>query len=275
MQLYQLEYLDYQPRTAVTPGQPPILFVHGAWHGAWCWAENFLPWFQEQGYQAGALSLRGHGESAGRAGLRWHRINDYAIDVESVIKNKLTTPPVIVGHSMGGHVVQKVMERARVPLAGAVLLASLPPAGAMATFLRLTARFPFSVLLTTLQLHLGPLVRRPELTRYHFFSESISANQLNRYHARMQPESFLAFLDMLLFNRPQPKKARTNSPVPMLVSGAANDTVFRPDQVRATARAYGVEAQIFKNMAHDMMLDADWQSVAIAIQQWIQTECRK
>ena len=29
-----------------------LLFVHGAWHGAWCWAEHFLDFFAAQGYAA-------------------------------------------------------------------------------------------------------------------------------------------------------------------------------------------------------------------------------
>jgi pimeloyl-ACP methyl ester carboxylesterase len=49
----------------------PILFVHGAWHGAWCW-ENFLPYFADRGYGAYAVSLRGHGASQGRDRIRWH-----------------------------------------------------------------------------------------------------------------------------------------------------------------------------------------------------------
>ncbi len=38
----------------------PVLFVHGAWHGAWCWDEHFLDFFAEQGYRSLAVSLRGH-----------------------------------------------------------------------------------------------------------------------------------------------------------------------------------------------------------------------
>jgi len=41
----------------------PILFVHGMWHAAWCWAEHFLPYFAQHGYVSHALSLRGHGGS--------------------------------------------------------------------------------------------------------------------------------------------------------------------------------------------------------------------
>jgi hypothetical protein len=25
------------------PAKPPLLFVHGAWHGAWCWQEHWMP----------------------------------------------------------------------------------------------------------------------------------------------------------------------------------------------------------------------------------------
>src|SRR6202008_4139991 len=41
----------------------PVLFVHGAWHGAWCWDEHFLDFFAAKGYRSLAVSLRGHGKS--------------------------------------------------------------------------------------------------------------------------------------------------------------------------------------------------------------------
>ena len=45
-----------------TPEHPaPLVFVHGAWHGAWCWDEHFLGHFAAKGYRAIALDLRGYG----------------------------------------------------------------------------------------------------------------------------------------------------------------------------------------------------------------------
>ncbi|MBI5715520.1 MAG: alpha/beta hydrolase, partial [Chloroflexi bacterium] len=44
----QLELITRQP--ASNPRPTPLLFVHGAWHGAWCWAEYFLPYFAQHGY---------------------------------------------------------------------------------------------------------------------------------------------------------------------------------------------------------------------------------
>ena len=46
----------------------PLLFVHGSWHGAWCWDEHLLDFFADKGYRAVALSLRGHGEAPARSG---------------------------------------------------------------------------------------------------------------------------------------------------------------------------------------------------------------
>ncbi|HZG68660.1 MAG TPA: alpha/beta fold hydrolase, partial [Herpetosiphonaceae bacterium] len=63
-----LELISKQPRSQARSS--PVLFVHGAWHGAWCWAEHFLDYFAERGYGAHALSLRGHGGSAGHERLR-------------------------------------------------------------------------------------------------------------------------------------------------------------------------------------------------------------
>ena len=36
-----------------------IVFAHGAYQGAWCWKEFFMPYFSRIGYDCYALSLRG------------------------------------------------------------------------------------------------------------------------------------------------------------------------------------------------------------------------
>ena len=83
----------------------PLLFVHGACHAAWCWDEHFLDFFADKGYRAVALSLRGHGASSLSKPLKSCSIADYVDDVHAVVGN-LGSPPVLIGHSMGGFVVQ-------------------------------------------------------------------------------------------------------------------------------------------------------------------------
>jgi pimeloyl-ACP methyl ester carboxylesterase len=126
-----------EPESSAAQRPTPLLFVHGAWHGAWCWQEYFLPYFSRAGFAVYALSLRGHGRSAGRDRLRWARVNDYMRDVESIV-GRLPSHPVLIGHSMGGAVVQKYLERHAAP--GGVLLASVPPAGIPQPFSKLTSR---------------------------------------------------------------------------------------------------------------------------------------
>ena len=38
---------------------PPLVFVHGSYHAAWCWAEHWLPFFSTSGYDCYAVSLIG------------------------------------------------------------------------------------------------------------------------------------------------------------------------------------------------------------------------
>src|SRR5688500_15441170 len=136
----KLEVNSKQPREKTH--STPLLFVHGAWHGAWCW-ENFLPYFAAQGYEAHALSLRGHGNSEGKDGIRWYSIHEYVADVEQVARN-MNTSPILIGHSMGGYIVQKFLESHTVP--AGVLLASIPISGIMAMLLRMLRRHPASTL---------------------------------------------------------------------------------------------------------------------------------
>ena len=38
---------------------PPLVFIHGSFHAAWCWVEHWLPFFSDSGYDCYALSLLG------------------------------------------------------------------------------------------------------------------------------------------------------------------------------------------------------------------------
>jgi len=238
----------------------PLLFVHGMWHGAWCWDEFFLPYFAEQGYHVTALSLRGHAGSEGK--IFGSTIANYVSDVEQVAKT-LDTPPVVIGHSMGGFLTQKYLERNEAP--AAVLLASAPHFGLFPTFFRLIRQRPLIVLKALTQLRMRPVVETPEAARWALFSDDMPKKQLLKYYRKLDDESFRMFMDLLGLNLAHPKKIKT----PLLILGAENDNAITPDQVHATARAYSAQAEIFPNMAHDMMLEKDWEAVAQRILGWL------
>ncbi len=54
----------------------------------------------------------------------------------------------------------------------------------------------------------------------------------------------------------------------MLALGAADDTLFTISEVALTAQAYRAESSIFADMAHDVMLDPNWQAVADRMLAW-------
>ena len=241
----------------------PLLFVHGAWHGAWCWDEHFLDFFAERGYCCYAPSLRGHGASTGRARLRRTGIQDYVRDVAQAAA-ELPTQPVLVGHSMGGFVVQKYLENHTA--AGAVLVAAVPPSGVLRITLNIARRHPVQFAKANALLKLAPVVATPELVRELFFSAATPDDQVNAYHLRVQDESYRAFLDMLFLNLVKTKHVNR---VPMLVLGAERDTIVSQRETRRTALIYGAEAEIFSDMGHDMMLEPGWQAVAERIAGWL------
>ena len=249
----KLEVVSREPITSRHP--TPLLFIHGMMHGAWCWDVHFLDYFVQRGFAVHAVNLRGHGQSEGRGKLRWTRIADYVEDVASVV-GQLPRLPILIGHSMGGFVIQKYLENRTVP--AAVLLSSPPPAGLLGTTLKIARRQPLAFVKVNLTLSLLPVIATPQMAREAFFSEDVPDDQLLTYWNQMQDESYLAFLDMVALDRPRPEKVKT----PLLVLGAGRDNMLTPREIEATALAYHTRPEIIPDVAHNSMLDLRWQSVA-------------
>jgi len=133
---------------------PPILLLHGMWHGAWCW-EFFLDDFASLGYQAYAMSLSNHGNSPRVKMMNLLSINDYVKDLRSVVES-LDEPPILIGHSMGGFIIQKYLENYSAPKA--VLIASVPPYGVWGGTFNTIAKYPWAFLMANLSLDLKRIV---------------------------------------------------------------------------------------------------------------------
>lgn len=257
--------LEVLHRPAATPaGARPLLFVHGAYAGAWCWDEHFLPYFARQGFDSYALSLCGHGDSGGS--LHMAGISDYVDDLRRTVA-RLPSEPVLIGHSMGGMVIQKYLEHHTAP--AVALMAPVPSGGLGGSVLRLMTGDPWLFAQISL-VHAGArdLVDVPTASRA-VFSESLDPALREQYAARMQGESQRAVLDMTLTGLP--RRWRMRIP-PMLVMGAEDDALFSPAMIRRTAMSYGAEVLILPDMAHAMMLERDWQRAADALLAWLRRQ---
>ena len=132
-----LELIEARPPQKAFPH--PLLFIHPIGHAAWYWQENFLPYFAAQGFHCCAMSLRGHGESEGKANLRWTSIKSYLADIENTI-GRLPASPVLIGDSLGGMLVRKFLEKNTPP--AAVLMSPASQSGAWSFSFKVLRRHP-------------------------------------------------------------------------------------------------------------------------------------
>ena len=82
------------------------VFVHGAWHGAWCWSK-VVSLLEEAGHKAIALDLPGHGRDD--TPIAQVTFEAYCNKLREVVEAQ-PEPVILVGHSMGGRVVTQVAE---------------------------------------------------------------------------------------------------------------------------------------------------------------------
>ena len=254
-----LEVIDKGHCTDAHP--VPLLFIHGGYHAAWCWDEYFLEFFADRGFHALALSLRGHGRSTLSQPLRSCSIADYVDDV-STVATLLNAEPVVIGHSMGGFVVQKYLETRRAP--AAILMATIPPQGTLGTIVRWARRHPWSFLRANAFGDSANFINTPARAREFFFCATTPESVVESCAARIGSESTRAGRDQIL-NLPKTRLVTT----PLLVLGATDDVTVSNNEVNRTAKKYHTEPEFFPGMGHNMMLEPGWPNVAERICTWL------
>ncbi len=232
----------------------PIVLVHGAWHGPWCW-DDVAGRLREDGHEVVVVTLPGH-DRPGDMGRIWNRISQYVAAVGDAL-DRLDRPAVLVGHSMGGYTVQRHLET-RSAAAG-VLVASVPWRGTLRPNLRALRRFPRDTLAAALMADYGRMVRTPERVGELFFTPDTSREIVEAATARLQNESAVA-INTMAIRRIRHRRVAT----PMFVIGAAGDEVFTLTEQRELAEVYGVEAEILPG-GHDLMLDTSWPRLAASL----------
>lgn len=242
------------------PAKETVIFVHGAWHGKWCWDKYFRKAFEDQGYNVVTFNLPGHDQKGRRKEINFYSINDYVNALLEEVNNT-NEPPIIIAHSMGGLILQKYLEKRTCKKA--IFLASVPPYGVIKTTLNFMKHWYFYPSL--LGLNLYGLVDSAEKSRLAFFSESLSNDEVEEYTSQLTSESFRAFLDMLL-----PRvKVTDKSNIPTLVVAAEYDTIFSINDNKKTATKFNAEFITISDIAHDVMLDTNHEKVSDAIITWL------
>ena len=239
---------------------PPILFVHGSYCAAWIWDEKFMPYFADHGYSCYAMSLRGHGASEGL--LAWASLADYVDDVAKAAAG-LGTPPIIIGHSMGGLVVQHFLAGHKA--AAAVLLSAVPPSGLASSVMHMTMFSPDVLWQLGLLQSLGPEAVSPEVVRRAFFSDGTPVQAVRQLLPRLQAESHRIAAELMAPAQPNPPAEK----VPVLVLGGDADIFLPTSAFRETATFFGGDLEVLKGAPHGLMIDPVWwQPAANSILAW-------
>ena len=249
---------------AITRRKNPLLFVHGNFHGSWLW-RYFLEYFSSRGVSCYALNFRGHWLSSGHAELGKAVVEDYVRDVGECLA-AIGAETVLVGHSMGGVVCQKVAESN--PVKKLILLDSAPCKAVTEQYLQLDPER--AELVKNLFMHQPDrtVVMVPDkgkIKKVLFEQNKVSEEVLVQAVTFLGRES-AAVLERHPFLSVDPQKV--NCPVYVLGrTGLGNKK--NPNLWDALAEYYkAADRSIRADISHNMMLEDDWQEHARLIEQW-------
>jgi len=239
---------------------PPVLFVHGAWHGAWCW-KPLMDALAEKGFTSYAWDLPGHGtrESEGVVGLG---IMDYVAELESVIDELALSRPIVIGHSMGGIIAQKFLEKNEAR--ALILIAPCPAMGGSLLLPIKYLRQPIAAITATLGRKTR--IRNQQMCNRLFFND-ISPKKLEAHYERLCPESSRAIREMV-FPGFKVKSAKiTSSPVAVVAAG--KDYFFEFKRLQKWAERYRYDFLSFPEAAHNLISDPKRYGLGETITKWL------
>ncbi|MEQ8227141.1 MAG: alpha/beta hydrolase [Rhodospirillales bacterium] len=242
---------------------PPLVFIHGAFAGAWTWAEHFLDFFAGQGFSCHAVNLPGRKDMSDYPKLHEFGVQDFIETVVQVIDD-LPRPPVLIGHSMGGFVAQRVAQERDV--AGAVLMSTVPPTGLAGPSVALAMSKPMLVWEIARIESFGEPLDSLDTLHQSIFNDHVPKDVSAKLMPRFQMESRRAVLDLHAVVMP-PVSGLLGKPV--LVLGAEHDNLIPTAFVIGTAAFLGTQAHIFDGMGHAVMLESRWAEAAQAITDWL------
>jgi pimeloyl-ACP methyl ester carboxylesterase len=255
----------------------PVVFIHGLWLHATSWT----PWvtlFGEAGYRPMAASWPGDADSVELTRANPDGVANYGIDdVVEHIGNMIETlpaKPILVGHSFGGMIAEKLLGQNRAVAAVAIDAAQIKG----------VLPLPLSSLRATLPVFKSPANRHKavSLTSEQFrysFGNALTAEESDALFEQWtipSPGKPLFEAAAANFSPHSPSKVDTanegRGPL-LLVMGGQDHTV--PESItKATLKQYRhssavTELMEFADRGHSLTIDSGWREIAQASIEWL------
>ncbi|HED35437.1 MAG TPA: alpha/beta hydrolase [Gammaproteobacteria bacterium] len=240
---------------------PPILLVHGAWHAAWCW-EVFAQALNQKGYEVHYFSLPGHGgTSLNKASLNDYSLNEYVAFLSDRI-DEIQPAPIVIGHSMGGALLQIYLQNKKLP--GAVLLASIPRYGTLSLIARIGMRYPRTLIKSILMYKSEVIVESAARSRELFYSADNPVDY-RRTQKLLGPESMKILLQLMWYGTF--KKIKHETPV-YVIAGDRDKITSVPEQ-QQLAQYLNAKLTIIEGQAHCLMLEPKYKELINYVDKWV------
>lgn len=243
---------------------PPLVLVHGMGGGIWGW-EYFQRHFAERGYRSYALELPGHGDhcdpaTAVRMGT--YSVETYTLWVAAALAE--IGPCVVIGHSMGGLIAQKLAECQIQE--GFIFLASAPPwhmfRRAYAPIWKHLLRHPWREVLAPLT---GSTVVLDSTLQDALVNNRLPPEIRSEIYRRDVPDSGRASMQMVVGLVSVDVRCVTS---PCLVAAGLDDRLIPPSEQRRLAEFYHCPLQLY-DRGHMLMLEPGWEEVADGLLTWV------
>ena len=250
-----------------------IVLIHGNFVNNDCWIE-WKRHYEQKGYNVYTPANPGHeGNPAElRANIHPDLIKTGFIDVVNNLAqliNTLPEKPLIIGHSMAGMAVMKLVEMG---LASAgVSIDGAPPKNVFPPFQTLKTVLPAFGFFSSDKYFMGSR----KWYDYAFFNTIPVSEKAKAFKMFAVPESYKVSRQLVLdsFSNIDFKKPHA----PILFIGGGNDHIFPPDLTQKIAGRYKdansrVNLKIFEGKSHFICGEPGWESVANYILEWYETQ---
>jgi alpha-beta hydrolase superfamily lysophospholipase len=264
----------------VAPAARPVLFVHGLWLHATSWQ----PWFdtfRDAGYAPAAPGWPGDPDTVEAArenpdAISGHGVEEVTEHYAEIIRG-MDMPPVLIGHSFGGTVVQKLLGESLG--AAGIAIDAAPIKGVLS--LPLTAlRASFPVLKNPANKNRAVSLT-PEQFRYAF-GNAISPAESDELHARWsipapgKPLFQAASANLTPHAETAVDTANTDRG-PLLLTMSGSDHTVPEAITKSTLKQYkhsaaSTEIIEFPDRGHSLVVDSGWPGVADACLSWLKSK---